>query len=189
MRLKFRHTLLWLIITAINLGALWAHHARAQTLESPSDTLHALIASKTQQEAATTRLNVTQNNAAQHKATQEQHVQNHVQSAQWQLVFVFADWCPYCHATAPVVQAWSERYHIPVRAVSITGKGLPGFPRFDTITPQEQASWFHGSVRVPAMLAQNRAHPEQLRGLATGALTSNQLTSLWQQATLPIPSQ
>ncbi|MGR5299212.1 conjugal transfer protein TraF [Vibrio mediterranei] len=189
MRLKFRHTLLWLIITAISLGALWAHHARAQTLESPSDTLHALIASKTQQEAATTRLDVTQHNAAQHKATQEQHVQNHTQNAQWQLVFVFADWCPYCHATAPVVQAWSERYHIPVRAVSITGKGLPGFPRFDTITPQEQASWFHGSVRVPAMLAQNRAHPEQLRGLATGALTSTQLTSLWQQATLPIPSQ
>ena len=99
----------------------------------------------------------------------------------WQLVFVFADWCPYCHRTAPIVKAWSKRHHIPVRAISITQKGLPDYPTFETLSPSDSAAWFHGSIRVPALLAQSTANPKRIIGLATGAVTDSQLTSLWTQ--------
>ncbi|ASI93419.1 MULTISPECIES: conjugal transfer protein TraF [Vibrio] len=99
----------------------------------------------------------------------------------WQLVFVFADWCPYCHRTAPIVKAWSKRHHIPVRAISITQKGLPDYPTFEALSPSDSAAWFHGSIRVPALLAQSTANPKRIIGLATGAVTDSQLTSLWTQ--------
>ncbi|MGX9523187.1 conjugal transfer protein TraF [Vibrio mediterranei] len=106
---------------------------------------------------------------------------NPTATSPWQLVFVFADWCPYCHRTAPIVKAWSKRHHIPVRAISITQKGLPDYPTFEALSPSDSAAWFHGSIRVPALLAQSTANPKRIIGLATGAVTDSQLTSLWTQ--------
>lgn len=101
--------------------------------------------------------------------------------APWQLVFVFADWCPYCHRTAPVVRAWAKRHHIPVRALSTTGKGLPDYPNAEVLNPTDSAAWFHGTVRVPALLAQSTTDPTRIIGIAIGAVTDNQLSSLWFQ--------
>ncbi|MFA0077356.1 conjugal transfer protein TraF [Vibrio artabrorum] len=101
--------------------------------------------------------------------------------SEWTLVFVFADWCPYCHRTAPIIKAWSQRHHIPVRAISITSKGLPDYPHPETISSLDKAQWFHGNVRVPALLVQRTDDPTKRQGIATGAVTDAQLTALWQQ--------
>nr|AKN35836.1 IncF plasmid conjugative transfer protein TrbB [Vibrio tasmaniensis] len=101
--------------------------------------------------------------------------------SEWTLVFVFADWCPYCHRTAPVVKAWAANHHIQVRAISTTGKGLPDYPTPERLSEQDKAQWFHGNIRVPALLAQRTGDPKRIQGMASGAVTDAQLTALWQQ--------
>ncbi len=101
--------------------------------------------------------------------------------SEWSLVFVFADWCPYCHRTAPVVKAWAAKHHIPVRAISTTTKGLPDYPTPERLSEQDKAHWFHGNIRVPALLAQRTGDPARIQGMASGAVTDAQLTALWQQ--------
>jgi conjugal transfer pilus assembly protein TraF len=43
------------------------------------------------------------------------------------LFFFFRSDCPYCHAFAPTLQAFEQRYGIHVVAVSIDGGPMPGF--------------------------------------------------------------
>jgi len=43
------------------------------------------------------------------------------------LLFFYRSDCPYCHAFAPVLQAFRDRHGIRVVAVSIDGGPLPGF--------------------------------------------------------------
>lgn len=45
------------------------------------------------------------------------------------LIFVYRSDCPYCHAFAPVLQAFEARHGLQVIAVSIDGGPMPGFPR------------------------------------------------------------
>lgn len=44
------------------------------------------------------------------------------------LFFFYRSDCPYCHAFAPVLEAFQSRYGIQVAAVSIDGGPMPGFP-------------------------------------------------------------
>jgi conjugal transfer pilus assembly protein TraF len=44
------------------------------------------------------------------------------------LFFFFRSDCPYCHAFAPTLEAFQERYGIQVVPISLDGGGLPGFP-------------------------------------------------------------
>ena len=43
------------------------------------------------------------------------------------LIFFFRSDCPYCHAFAPTLAAFQERYGIRVEAVSVDGGPMPGF--------------------------------------------------------------
>lgn len=43
------------------------------------------------------------------------------------LLFFYRSDCPYCHAFAPVLQAFRDRHRIRVVAVSLDGGALPGF--------------------------------------------------------------
>lgn len=45
------------------------------------------------------------------------------------LVFFFRSDCPYCHALAPTLEAFSSRHGIRIEGVSIDGGGIPGFTR------------------------------------------------------------
>ena len=49
------------------------------------------------------------------------------------LFFFFRSDCPYCHAYAPILEAFQARHGIEVVPVSVDGGGLPGFdsPRVD----------------------------------------------------------
>ncbi|MBB3122165.1 conjugal transfer protein TraF [Pseudoduganella violacea] len=44
------------------------------------------------------------------------------------LMFFFRSDCPYCHAFAPVLKAFGQRYRIPLVAVSLDGGALPALP-------------------------------------------------------------
>ncbi len=44
------------------------------------------------------------------------------------IFFFFRSDCPYCHAFAPVLQAFQAKYGINVVAISIDGGAIPGFP-------------------------------------------------------------
>lgn len=44
------------------------------------------------------------------------------------LIFVFRSDCPYCHAMAPVLDAFRSRHGMQIVAVSVDGGVLPGFP-------------------------------------------------------------
>ena len=46
------------------------------------------------------------------------------------LLFFFRSDCPYCHAYAPILEAFQRRYGIKVEAVSLDGGGLAEFPEF-----------------------------------------------------------
>lgn len=44
------------------------------------------------------------------------------------LLFFFRGDCPYCHAFAPILDAFRQRFGLPVLAVSVDGGVLPQFP-------------------------------------------------------------
>jgi conjugal transfer pilus assembly protein TraF len=44
------------------------------------------------------------------------------------LLFFFRGDCPYCHAFAPTLEAFSTRFGIQVLAISLDGGPMPGFP-------------------------------------------------------------
>lgn len=44
------------------------------------------------------------------------------------LLFFFRGDCPYCHAFAPILDAFRRRHGLPVLAVSVDGGALPQFP-------------------------------------------------------------
>ncbi|MEZ9698827.1 conjugal transfer protein TraF [Vibrio sp. 10N.261.46.E12] len=105
-------------------------------------------------------------------------------SNEWDLVFVFADWCAYCHRTAPVINAWAKENNVQIRAISTTGIGLPDYPHPELLSHLDKSRWFQGNIRVPALLAQHREDPTRIQGIASGAVTYAQLTALWQQTLL-----
>lgn len=46
------------------------------------------------------------------------------------LFFFFRSDCPYCHAFAPTLEAFSARFGVQVVPISVDDKGLPNFPSF-----------------------------------------------------------
>lgn len=46
------------------------------------------------------------------------------------LFFFFRSDCPYCHAFAPTLESFSQRFGIQIVPISVDGKGLPTFPTF-----------------------------------------------------------
>ncbi len=45
------------------------------------------------------------------------------------LFFFYRSDCPYCHAFAPILQAFEARHGLQVVAISLDGGEMPGFPR------------------------------------------------------------
>lgn len=87
------------------------------------------------------------------------------------LFFFYRSDCPYCHAFAPVLEAFQARHGILVVAVSIDGGPMPGFPgarRDNGIANALQVS------QVPAVfLAQPYAG--QITPIGFGVLSESQL--------------
>lgn len=87
------------------------------------------------------------------------------------LFFFYRSDCPYCHAFAPVLEAFKTRYGIQVMAISIDGGPMPGFPsarRDNGIATALQVS------QVPAVfLAQ--PFTGQITPIGFGVLSESQL--------------
>lgn len=87
------------------------------------------------------------------------------------LFFFFRSDCPYCHAFAPVLEAFQNRHGIQVVAISIDGGPMPGFPaarRDNGIATALQVS------QVPAVfLAQ--PFTGQITPIGFGVLSESQL--------------
>ncbi|WP_298435664.1 conjugal transfer protein TraF [Ottowia sp.] len=87
------------------------------------------------------------------------------------LFFFFRSDCPYCHAFAPVLEAFQGRHGIQVVAISIDGGPMPGFPsarRDNGIATALQVS------QVPAVfLAQ--PFTGQITPIGFGVLSESQL--------------
>lgn len=87
------------------------------------------------------------------------------------LFFFYRSDCPYCHAFAPVLEAFQSRHGIQVVAISIDGGPMPGFPsarRDNGIATTLQVS------QVPAVfLAQ--PFTGQITPIGFGVLSESQL--------------
>jgi len=87
------------------------------------------------------------------------------------LFFFYRSDCPYCHAFAPVLEAFQNRHGIQVVAISIDGGPMPGFPsarRDNGIATTLQVS------QVPAVfLAQ--PFTGQITPIGFGVLSESQL--------------
>jgi len=68
------------------------------------------------------------------------------------LFFFYRSSCPYCRKFAPIIKSFSDRYHIPVIAITTDGVSLPEFP--DSVTDQGQSARFHVEVE-PALFTVN----------------------------------
>lgn len=64
------------------------------------------------------------------------------------LFFFYHSTCPYCQRFSPIVKDFSQRYGIPVVAITTDGIALPEFP--DSRIDQGQARKFHVTVE-PAL--------------------------------------
>lgn len=87
------------------------------------------------------------------------------------VLFFFRGDCPYCHAFAPVLKAFEQRYSMRVAAISTDGGTLPEFPdpRVDSGISQ--------TLKVKQVPALFLAHPASGRivPLAFGVLSENEL--------------
>jgi len=87
------------------------------------------------------------------------------------LIFVYRSDCPYCHAFAPVLQAFEARHGLQVMAVSIDGGPMPGFPR---ARPDNGIATALRVTQVPAVfLAQPRTG--RITPIGFGVLSESQL--------------
>lgn len=87
------------------------------------------------------------------------------------VLFFFRGDCPYCHAFAPVLKAFEQRYGLQVTAISTDGGALPDFPR-----PRDDGgiSQTLNVKQVPALFL---AHPAsgRIAPLGFGVLSENEL--------------
>jgi conjugal transfer pilus assembly protein TraF len=90
------------------------------------------------------------------------------------LFFVRSD-CAYCHDMAPVLSAMSRQYGIEVLAVSLDGKGIPGFPRPRTDNGISKfVSNGEGVATVPALYLVSNDQ-KTVVALGTGALAAEEI--------------
>jgi conjugal transfer pilus assembly protein TraF len=65
------------------------------------------------------------------------------------IFFFFRSDCPYCHKLAPMLKQFQAQHGMEILPVSLDGKGLPDFPRFEA---NRVASKAFNVDRVPALL-------------------------------------
>jgi conjugal transfer pilus assembly protein TraF len=87
------------------------------------------------------------------------------------LLFFFRSDCPYCHAFAPILQAFGQRHGLRIEAVSLDGGPLPGFP---AARPDNGIATALQVGQVPALFL---AHPQAgtLVPIGFGVLSDAQL--------------
>ncbi len=102
------------------------------------------------------------------------------------LIFFFRGDCPYCHAFAPVLQAFAQRFGLKVLAISLDGGRLDGFA---DIRPDNGIARNLQVAQVPALfLAQ--PFSGQITPVGFGVMSESQLLerlALSQQDPAPAP--
>lgn len=99
------------------------------------------------------------------------------------VLFIFRGDCPYCHAFAPVLKAFEQRYGLQVSAVSTDGGVLPEFPQPRGDNGISQALKVQ---QVPALFL---AHPASGRivPLGFGVMSENELVERIVTSATPTP--
>jgi len=85
--------------------------------------------------------------------------------------FFFSSRCPACHAFAPIVKRFQEKYTAHITAISLDGGNLPEFP---TVTPDNGMAAAFKLYRVPALYAINPKTQEAI-AIAHGMMSLSQL--------------
>lgn len=107
----------------------------------------------------------------EHQQAAERRTQLAALAREHIVLFFFRGDCPYCHAFAPVLKAFEQRYGLQVSAVSTDGGSLPEFPRPRSDNGISQALKIQ---QVPALFL---AHPASGRivPLGFGVMSENEL--------------
>jgi len=85
--------------------------------------------------------------------------------------FFFSSRCPACHAFAPIVKQFKEKYSSLVTAISLDGGSVPEFP---TVTPDNGMAAAFNLYRVPALYALN-PKTQQAIAITHGMISLSQL--------------
>ena len=85
--------------------------------------------------------------------------------------FFFSSRCPACHAFAPIVKKFQDKYSAFITAISLDGGSLPEFPK--VISDNGMASAFN-LYRVPALYAINPKTQKAI-AIAHGVISLSQL--------------
>lgn len=85
--------------------------------------------------------------------------------------FFLASRCQYCHAFAPVVKQFVQKYGISVVPITLDGGALPEFPNAN---PDNGAAKALNVYSLPALYAVN-PHTKQIIPIANGALSLSEL--------------
>jgi len=85
--------------------------------------------------------------------------------------FFFSSRCPACHAFAPIVKQFKDKYAVLITAISLDGGNLPEFPK--VIPDNGMASAFN-LYRVPALYAINPKTQKAI-AIAHGMMSLSQL--------------
>lgn len=85
--------------------------------------------------------------------------------------FFLASRCPYCHAFAPVVKQFAQKYGISVVPITLDSGALPEFPNAN---PDNGTAKALSVYSLPALYAVN-PHNKQIIPIANGALSLSEL--------------
>lgn len=92
------------------------------------------------------------------------------------LVFIYKSTCPHCHKFAPILEDFSDSFHIKVRSYSLDNVPLEGFSA-NSLTPELfQTFYAAGGYKpvVPALFLVNR-HTLEAYAVLFGEATAYQL--------------
>ena len=87
------------------------------------------------------------------------------------LFFFFKSDCPYCHKMAPLLKLLQARHGLEIFPVSLNGKGLPEFPKFEADRGMANR---YGVDRVPALFLANKSTGDVLP-VSFGIVTLNEI--------------
>jgi conjugal transfer pilus assembly protein TraF len=85
--------------------------------------------------------------------------------------FFFAKACPYCHAFAPIVKQFMDKYRISVVPISLDGGSLPQFP---VVVQDNGTAEALNVYKLPALFAVN-PRSKKIIPLANGVLSLSEL--------------
>lgn len=104
------------------------------------------------------------------------------------LAFFFSESCPFCHQFSPVIREWAGRHRVKVRAITLTGGGLPEYPQPEQANNREILHFFGAGddIRYPSVFMYKLGdfYGGSVR-ITNGYVDYTTFTNLWNMAHQP----